>query len=53
MSWTAVERDTAGIVRQSERTKQVEGGRIEMMEERQECTDEETKYPRIVANTKN
>ena len=28
-------------------------GRIEIVEERQGCTDEQTKYPRMVANAEN
>ena len=54
VSWTA-----AGIVRQNERMKEFEGGRRPTkgrsgtVEERQGCTDEQTKYPGIVANDEN
>jgi hypothetical protein len=53
------ERDAAGIVKWSERIKEIgkaEGPtkrRIEMVEERQRRKHEQTTYPRIVTNAEN
>ena len=61
--WSCVldrtERGTDAVVRWSERMKEVGGGRrltkgrIGTLEENQGRTDEQTKYPTIVANAEN